>query len=1218
MADAADGRPGWQFWIDRGGTFTDVVARSPDGRLISDKLLSEHPERYADAATEGIRRLLAAHGGPGACIEAVKMGTTVATNALLERRGTPTVLAITAGHGDSLRIGSQSRPDIFARCIVLPEMLYSQVIEIDERIGVDGAVVRPLDATAARAALQQAYDDGYRSVAIVLIHGWQHPAHEARVAAIAREVGFPQVSVSHEVSALQKLVPRGDTTVVDAYLSPVLRDYVGRVEQALPPGTPLQFMQSNGGLVAAHAFRGKDAVLSGPAGGINGMAVAATAAGFEAVVGFDMGGTSTDVSHWAGHFERRFETTVAGVRLRTPMLDIHTIAAGGGSICRYDGARLRVGPESAGAVPGPAAYRRGGPLTITDCNVLLGRLQPAHFPALFGPQADAPLDAVTVRRQFEALAADVSRASGQPQTAEHLAAGFIRIAVADMARAIRAISTERGHDVRRCALLSFGGAAGQHACAVAEALGIEAVLLHPLAGVLSAWGIGQADVRLLRERSIELPLADDDRALQAAAAELSAAALAALDAQGEAFAERAVTIGARLKVAGTDAALDLPFGSPAAMRHAFAQRHRAVFGFAADDAPLVVEMLVAEAVGRPAGQRDSQAAAVPPAAVGGVLPAPIDQVVLHDGVQARAVPVWLREVLPAGCRIDGPAMLVEATGTTLVDAGWQATVDAGAQLILRRTATVAAPPPAVEGGADPVALALYNSRFMAIAERMGERLRATATSVNIKERLDFSCALFDAEANLIANAPHIPVHLGSMGDSVRAIVEARSASDPLRPGDVRMLNNPYRGGTHLPDVTVVMPVFDADAGRVGFVAARGHHADIGGITPGSMPPGSRHIDEEGVLIDDFLLVDQGRFRDAEARALLASGRYPARNPDRNLADLKAQVAACASGAEEIRALAAEIGRDGLAAWFGHVQDNAEAAVREVIGRLGDGEQVIEMDDGARIAVAVRIDRATRSATVDFTGSAAQQPGNFNAPRAIARAAVLYVFRTLIDDALPLNDGCLRPIRLVVPEGSMLNPLPPAAVVAGNVETSQAITDALFAALGALAGSQGTMNNFTFGNATHQYYETICGGAGAGPGFDGASAVQTHMTNSRLTDVEVLEARHPLRIERFAIRRGSGGDGAQRGGDGVIRQFRFLAPMTAGILSNRRRVPPRGLAGGGDAACGETRVERADGGIERLAATGSAELATGDAIVIETPGGGGYGPPPGVAGDRRGR
>ncbi|MCX7062754.1 MAG: hydantoinase B/oxoprolinase family protein [Gammaproteobacteria bacterium] len=1201
MRDLADDTSGWQFWIDRGGTFTDLVARAPDGRLISDKLLSDHPERYADAATEGIRRLLAAHGEPGARVDAVKMGTTVATNALLERRGTPTVLAITAGHADALRIGTQSRPDIFARQIVLPEMLYSRVIEIDERIGVDGAVVRPLDADAARSALKRAFDDGFRSVAIVLIHGWQHHAHEARVAAMARDIGYSQVSVSHELSPLQKLVPRGDTTVVDAYLSPVLRDYVSRVERELANGARLQFMQSNGGLVAADAFRGKDAVLSGPAGGINGMAVAARAAGFAAVVGFDMGGTSTDVSHWAGQFERRFETTVAGVRLRTPMLDIHTIAAGGGSICHFDGARLRVGPESAGAVPGPAAYRRGGPLTITDCNVLLGRLQARHFPAVFGPDGDAPLDTAAVRAKFEALAAAVSIATGQAQTAEHLAAGFIRMAVADMARAITAISTERGHDVRQCALLSFGGAGGQHACAVAEALGITAVLLHPLAGVLSAWGIGQADVRVLRERSIEQPLTDDDAALRAAADALSAAAQSALDAQRDRFAERCVTVAARLKRAGTDAALEVPFGTPDAMRLAFAAAHRAAFGFAADDAPLIVEMLVAEAV----GSAPRLTATLLPPAAGADLLQPLDHVEMHDGEQSHRVPVWRREQLPAGFCIDGPALLLEATGTTIVDAGWRASIDAQANLILRREAAVEAQD-AARRDADPVALALFNSRFMAIAERMGERLRATATSVNIKERLDFSCALFDADAHLIANAPHIPVHLGSMGDSVRAIVDARGASDPLRPGDVRMLNNPYRGGTHLPDVTVVMPVFDADEVLIAFVAARGHHADIGGITPGSMPPGSTSIADEGVLIDDFLLVEQGRLREAETRALLTSGSHPARNPDRNLADLKAQIAACASGAEELRALAAQLGRDRLAAWFGHVQDNAEAAVREVIGRLADGANVIEMDDGAQIRVAVRSDRETRSATVDFTGTSAQLSSNFNAPRAIARAAVLYVFRCLIDDALPLNDGCLRPIRMIVPEGSMLNPRPPAAVVAGNVETSQAITDALFAALGALAGSQGTMNNFTFGNAAHQYYETICGGAGAGPGFDGASAVQTHMTNSRLTDVEVLEARHPLRVERFAIRHGSGGDGAQRGGDGVIRVFRFLQPMTAGILSNRRRVPPRGLAGGGDAACGSARVTRADGRVEWLAGTDSVVLDAGDSIVIETPGGGGYG------------
>jgi 5-oxoprolinase (ATP-hydrolysing) len=1207
--------PGWQFWIDRGGTFTDVVARRPDGRLVIEKLLSEHPERYADAAIEGIRRVLATHGGPDARIDAVRMGTTVATNALLQRRGAPTVLAITAGLGDALTIGTQARPDIFARRIVLPEPLAARVIEIDERVAVDGMLLRPLDEDAARAGLQKAYDEGFRSLAIVLVHGWQHPAHEARLAAIAAAIGYPQVSVSHAVSAVQKLVPRGDTTVVDAYLSPVLRAYVERVERALPAGTRLQFMQSNGGLVVAHAFAGKDAVLSGPAGGINGMALAARAAGFAAVVGFDMGGTSTDVSHWAGSFERRFETTVAGVRLRTPMLDIHTVAAGGGSICRWDGTRLHVGPESAGAVPGPAAYRRGGPLTITDCNLLLGRLQPRHFPAVFGPEGDLPLDVAAVRAGFARLASAVAAATGHAPTPEHLAAGCIRIAVADMARAIRAISTERGHDVRGCALVSFGGAGGQHACAVADALGITAILLHPLAGVLSAWGIGQAEVRVLRERSVEVLLLDDDTTLAETAKALAAAALAALTAQGGGCIETTVSLSARLKVAGTETALAVPFGPAAALRMAFESAHRAAFGFEAGASGLVVEMLIAEAVGQTTQPGTSllpppASAAADDGADDGVDAEPVDRVPVHDGEQSREWPVWRRERLAAGTVIDGPALLAEATGTILVEAGWRAEVDAQGHLILRRMQAAASAIDAAGHAADPVAMALHNSRFMAIAERMGERLRATATSVNIRERLDFSCALFDARAHLIANAPHIPVHLGSMGDSVRAIVEVRSAADPLRPGDVRMLNNPYRGGTHLPDVTVVMPVFDADARLLAFVAARGHHADIGGITPGSMPPHSTRIDEEGVLIDDRLLVDRGVFLEAETRALLASGPHPARNPDRNIADLKAQVAACAAGAEELRQLAAGIGADALAAWFGHVQDNAESAMREVIGRLDDGTAEIEMDDGAVIRVAIRIDRAGCCATVDFTGTSGQRPGNFNAPRSISRAAVLYAFRTLIDDPLPLNDGCLRPIRIVVPDGSMLAPSPPAAVVAGNVETSQAVTDAIFAALGALAGSQGTMNNFTFGDARQQYYETICGGAGAGPGFAGASAVQTHMTNSRLTDVEVLEARHPVVVERFAIRRGSGGEGAQRGGDGVVRCLRFLVPMAAAILSNRRRVPPRGLAGGGDAACGRTAVERADGRIEVLAATDRAVLEPGDAIVIETPGGGGWGQQPG--------
>ncbi len=1189
-------RPGWQFWVDRGGTFTDIVARRPDGSLLTLKLLSENPGQYRDAATHGISRLLAGDGGGR--IEAVKMGTTVATNALLERRGAPTVLAITRGHGDALRIGTQSRPKIFARRIELPSLLHGLAIEIDERISADGDVLRPLDEAAARRDLAAAHAMGYRSIAIVLMHGYRYPAHEARLAELAAAIGYTQISVSHAVSPLIKLVARGDTTVADAYLSPVLRHYVDTVQQALPAETRLLFMQSNGGLVDARAFRGKDAVLSGPAGGINGLAVTAAEAGITQAIGFDMGGTSTDVSHWAGAFERSFETVVAGVRMRAPMLSIHTIAAGGGSICLFDGARLRVGPESARAVPGPASYRRGGPLTLTDCNVMLGKLQPAYFPAVFGPNGDQPLDREVVVARFTELAADVAAATGVAQTPEGLAAGFVRIAVESMARAIRQISTQRGHDVTRYTLVSFGGAGGQHACLVAEALGMRQVMVHPFAGVLSAYGIGQADVRVLRERSIEAPLASAGEArLRAMADALAADAMAALDAQQLPLASRRTQVTARIKVAGTDSAIAVDHADAETLRRSFEAAHRQAFGFDVAGQPLVVEMLVAEAIGTAAASSPGTASSIDTSE-----PTVLATVTMHDH---DGVPVFDRERLPSGWTPRGPAIIREATGTTIVEPGWTVTVDPLRNLMLVRDAAARASVRA-STAVDPVLLEVFNHRFMAIAERMGHALQNTATSVNIKERLDFSCALFDRDTRLIANAPHIPVHLGSMGDSVRAVVEARSAASPLRPGDVWMLNAPYNGGTHLPDITVVMPVFAADDTLLAFVAARGHHADIGGSSPGSMPPNSRTVDDEGVLIDNVKLVDAGRFREAEVRALLGAGRWPARNPDQNIADLKAQVAACHTGADELRVMIASFGRDVVEAYMGHVQDNAEAAVRNVIGRLRDGEATVTMDDGAVIRVVVRIDRAARGATVDFTGTSPQRPSNFNAPRAICRAAVLYVFRTLIDDDIPLNDGCLRPIMLRIPDGSMLSPMHPAAVVAGNVETSQAITDALLAALGALAGSQGTMNNLTFGNAQHQYYETICGGAGAGPGFDGASAVQTHMTNSRLTDAEVLESRFPVLVERFAIRDGSGGDGLHRGGDGVIRKLVFREPMTAGILSNRRRVPPQGLAGGGDGTVGRNTVIRADGAVRTLTATDSAEMQPGDAIVIETPGGGGCG------------
>ena len=1167
---------GWSFWIDRGGTFTDIVARRPDGGIDTLKLLSS-TFAYADAAIEGIVRLAG-----GAPVDAVRMGTTVATNALLERAGEPVLLAITRGFGDALRIGHQARPRLFDRQIVLPEPLYDMVVEIDERVTAEGDVLRPLDDAAVQVGLAAAFARGFRAVAVVLMHGYRFPAHEVRVAAIARAIGFSQISVSHEVAALIKLIPRGDTTVVDAYLSPVLRRYVEQVGGALGD-TPLLFMQSNGGLVAARDFRGKDAILSGPAGGIVGMVATARAAGFERLIGFDMGGTSTDVSHYAGSFERTAEALVAGVRIRVPMLAIDTVAAGGGSIVRWDGTRLRVGPESAGAVPGPAAYRGGGPLTVTDANVLLGKIQPAHFPALFGPGGNLPLDVATVETKFAALAADTGIA---PLA---LAAGIVEIAVATMARAIRSVSIERGHDVTDYTLVCMGGAAGQHACLVAAALGIGRVMVSPYAGVLSALGIGMADVRVVREATIDVPLGIG---VGGVADALAIAAEAALRAQPVAFDRIELLRTALVKYAGTDTPLEVALGTPGRMAADFTAQHEVRFGFAGYK-PLVLDALRVEAVGSTA--RVDIAAPV-------AIRQPVPVAVTMAGAPT---PLFDRATLPQGFSIVGPAIIVDASATTVVEPGWSAEVDRHGNLVLTRTgATSPTVVPATDKPVDPIRLELFAHRFMGIAEAMGVALQSTAASVNIKERLDFSCALFDAEGHLIANAPHMPVHLGSMGESVAAV---RRRADGLRPGDVVMLNAPYNGGTHLPDITVIMPVFmGGEATPAFFVAARGHHADIGGIAPGSMPANSVSVEEEGVLIDDVLLVDSGVFREAAVRALLGSGAHPARNPAQNIGDLKAQVAACARGAADLRALCDEAGRGEVEAYMRHVMANAEEAVRRAIAGLHDGDFAYPMDNGACVRVAVRIDRAARSATVDFTGTSSQQPSNFNAPASVVRAAVLYVFRCLIDDDIPLNDGCMRAIRVIVPPGSMLDPAYPAAVVAGNVETSQVITDALFGALGVMAGSQGTMNNFTFGNARHQYYETVAGGSGAGPGFAGTSAVQTHMTNSRLTDPEVLESRFPVLVESFAIRPGSGGAGRWRGGDGVERRIRFCEAATAGILSNRRIVPPFGLAGGRAGAVGINHVERADGSVEAIGGTATVDMGFGDVFCVATPGGGGYG------------
>ena len=1188
--DHAPNKPGgtggcWEFWIDRGGTFTDIVARRPDGSLVTHKLLSDNPERYGDAAVAGIRELLGVPPGaaiPPDAIAAVKMGTTVATNALLERTGERTALVITRGFADALRIGYQNRPKLFVRRIELPAPLYERVIEADERIGAHGDIVLALDSKTLERALRRAFADGIRAVAVALMHAYRYPQHERAIAELARGIGFTQISVSHEVSPLMKLVSRGDTTVVDAYLSPILRRYVSQVERDLGQGPRLQFMQSSGGLTDAHRFQGKDAILSGPAGGIVGAVEVSRLAGFDRIIGFDMGGTSTDVTHWAGEYERAFVTEVAGVRLRAPMMSIHTVAAGGGSVCTFDGSRLRVGPQSAGANPGPASYRRGGPLTVTDCNVMVGKLDPELFPRVFGAGGDEALDAAIVQKKFAALAEDIARRTGQARTPEQVADGFLDIAVENMANAIKHISVQRGYDVTVYTLCSFGGAGGQHACRVADALGMRRVFIHPLAGVLSAYGMGLADVRALRQQAIEARLSQASLAGCAVPfASLAAAVRQTVLDQGVTSDRVRCERTLHVKYEGTDTTLAIPASDdPVAVVGEFERRYRQQYGFLMPGKPLVIEAIGVEAVGRAHDVQDQRPAFVP--RDGPLRPLRLHR--FHAQGAWREAAVYAREDLREGDVIDGPAVIREPNATTVIESGWRATLSPHDHLLLERVVPIERAH-AIGTSADPVLLEVFNNLFMAIAEQMGVTLANTSYSVNIKERLDFSCALFDSAGNLIANAPHMPVHLGSMGESVKTIIERRART--LEPGDVFVLNAPYNGGTHLPDVTVIAPVFlPIDEGREPefFVAARGHHADIGGITPGSMPPDSSQVDEEGVLLDNVQLVAHGRFLEAEMRAMLESGRYPARNVDQNLADLRAQVAACAKGADELAKMVAHFGLPVVRAYMAHVQDNAEESVRRVVGALSDGRFEYTMDSGAVIRVAIAVDRQARSATVDFTGTSEQQPTNFNAPSAVCKAAVLYVFRTLVDDEIPMNAGCLKPLSIVIPEGSMLNPRYPAAVVAGNVETSQTVTDALYGALGVLAASQGTMNNFTFGNATYQYYETIAGGAGAGPGFDGASVVQTHMTNSRLTDPEVLEWRFPVRLEAFFVRRGSGGAGAYRGGDGATRRVHFLEPMTAVMLANHRRVPPFGVAGGEAGALGRNWVERAGGAREDCGAT----------------------------------
>ena len=1204
------GTTGWQFWIDRGGTFTDVVARRPDGALVTRKLLSDNPEHYRDAAIQGIRELVGAASGTAITdVDTVKMGTTVATNALLERKGDRTLLVVNRGFRDALRIGYQTRPHLFDLRIVLPEMLYERVVEVDGRVAANGEVLVPLDEAGAEAALREAYADGIRSVAIVLMHGYRHSEHELAVAELARAIGFVQVSTSYRTSPLMKLVGRGDTTVADAYLSPLLRRYIDRVAEELGEDVRLMFMQSNGGLTDARLFQGKDAILSGPAGGIVGAAETAANAGYGRIISFDMGGTSTDVAHYDGAYERAFETVVAGVRMRAPMMMIHTVAAGGGSICSFDGARYRVGPESAGADPGPACYRRGGPLCVTDCNVLLGKLQPEFFPRVFGPNQDEPLDRDVVAGKFAALADEIGERTGRRPAPVEVAEGFLRIAVDNMANAIKSISVRRGYDVTGYTLNSFGGAGGQHACLVADALGITRVMIHPLAGVLSAYGMGLADVRALRDRAVEARLdARGTEALGEALDALAGEARAELSGQGIAPERIVVHRRAHVRYEGTDTPDLVEASTAPEMKTRFEDAHRRRYGFVMPEKALVIEAASVEAVGAMEEASNPFAARVDGEQASE--PAPVAVAAVHIGGTLHDTPVFRRETFTVGAAVDGPAIVLESTATTVVEPGWRARLAASADLVLERVVALARES-AVGTDCDPVMLEVFNNRFMSIAEQMGLTLENTAYSVNIKERLDFSCAIFDPEGMLVANAPHIPIHLGSMSESIRTVI--RENAGKMKPGDVFCVNAPYNGGTHLPDVTVITPVFD-DARILFFVASRGHHADIGGSMPGSMPPDATTVEEEGILFDNFMLVDGGRFLEPELRAHLGAGRWPARNPDQNVADLKAQIAAGEKGIQEVRRMIADFGLDVVHAYMRHVQDNAEEQVRRVIDVMRDGEFELPMDDGSVIRVRITFDKERREATVDFTGTSAQRPNNFNAPSAVARSAVLYVFRCLVEDAIPLNEGCLKPIRIVIPEDSMLAPKYPAAVAAGNVETSQSITDALFGALGVAAESQGTMNNILFGNDRHQYYETVCGGAGAGPGYDGTSAVHTHMTNTRLTDPEILEWRYPVVLESFGVNRGSGGAGRWRGGDGTLRRIRFLEEMELTVLSQHRLIAPYGLAGGESGQCGRNWVERADGAVHEMGGQDHCPVGPGDVFVLETPSGGGYGSPAELEGD----
>jgi len=1195
----------WQFWIDRGGTFTDIIAKADDGKLLSYKLLSVDPEHYQDAAIEGIRRILDAKKGEvlkTGHIESVKMGTTVGTNALLERKGESTVLVTSRGFRDALQIAYQNRPDIFALNIKLPELLYKGVVEVNERYSSHGEIIEELDIEKARNDLENIFSSGIRSLAIVLMHAYRYPEHELVLRNIAEEIGFTHISLSHEVSPLMKYVSRGETTVIDAYLSPVLKRYVDMVNSTLQESgdkTDLMFMQSNGGLTDAQQFRGKDCILSGPAGGIVGAVKTSEMAGFDKIITFDMGGTSTDVAHYSGEYERSFETEIAGIHLRSPMLHIHTVAAGGGSILHFDSGRFRVGPDSAGSDPGPACYRKGGPLTVTDCNLMLGKIQPSYFPQVFGKEGDLPLDVDIVEKKFGELAEELRASTCKEHNAEEIAEGFLKIAVENMANAIKKISIQRGYDINNYALCCFGGAGAQHACRVADSLGLKKIIIHQLAGVLSAYGMGLADQRILKEHSFEELLSNELVGdLEKYASELETAGKEEMRSQGVPDERIDALNRVHVKYKGTDTALMIEMADMRNIIDEFNDEHKKRFGFIIENKEHIVESLSVEIIGRADLLHDLGRTWDRENEVSNAL---LEYVNIFSYGKFNKTPVLMRRHILPGKEAIGPAIIIEDNTTVIVEPGWKALVMEDGNMLLTKEGTVLDVED-VGTEADPVMLEIFNSRFMSIAEQMGYTLQNTAYSVNIKERFDFSCAVFDRGGNLVANAPHIPVHLGSMGESVRSVIEQ---FNDMQSGDAYMLNSPYDGGTHLPDITVVTPVF-YDNELTFYLASRGHHADVGGISPGSMPPASNHIEEEGLLTRGFKLMESGHFHNEDLKNWLLSGKYPARNPQQNIADLKAQVAANEKGAEELRKLVEQFSVETVNAYMQHVQDNAEAAVRNAISLLDDGEAEQLFDDGTSIHVKVSIEHEKQKAIVDLSGSSAQHPGNLNAPTAICKAAVLYVFRALVQEDIPLNEGCLKPIDIIIPESSMLNPKYPAAVVAGNVETSQHIVDALMTALGVMAGSQGTMNNFTFGNEEFQYYETICGGSGAGDGFHGTDAVQTHMTNSRITDPEVLEWRFPVMLEEFSIRKGSGGNGEFRGGNGSVRKIRFVEPMNAAVISSHREVSTSGLKGGEDGKCGHNYVLKESGEILELSGRSELKMNAGDVFVIETPGGGAFG------------